>query len=183
MTWATLQTIFRIRRFQANLENQIRCCTEDHQSDMQYGLALVTCALPLCLERFMINLFRLFVFCCLMSATACVYADAFVCTGADGKRVFSAEPCEKKGMKTASKEFPVVSGQVMSAIVVAAPKPPDPTIPPGQIRMNRELRVGTPVVVFLLTMMIATGGLFGLLFFRFYKAHHGKLSISRTDMP
>ncbi|MBC3879977.1 hypothetical protein H8K35_06430 [Undibacterium sp. LX40W] len=134
----------------------------------------------------MINFFRLFVFTCLMLAASLVRADAFVCSGADGKRVFSAEPCEKKGMKVASKEFPVVSGQVMSAVVVAAPRAPspnDPTIPPGQIRMSRELLLDTPVVVFLITMMAATGGLFGLLFFRFYKAHHGKYSISRTDMP
>lgn len=127
-----------------------------------------------------------FVFTCILFASGSVWADAFVCADAQGKKVFSSEACEKKGMKAASREFPVVSGQVISAVVVAPPQPPqaqDPTIPPGQIKMTRTLLLETPVVIFLITMMAATGGLFGLLFFRFYKAHHGKLSISRTEMP
>lgn len=134
----------------------------------------------------MINFLRLFVFSCLLLVTAVASADAYVCSTKDGKKVFSPDPCEKNGMKVASKEFPVVSGQVMNAVVVAAPKAPspnDPTIPAGQIKMSRELLLDTPVVIFLIVMMTASGGLFGLLFFRFYKAHHGKLSISRTDMP
>lgn len=134
----------------------------------------------------MTNFIRFFVFSFFIFISNQVHADAYVCTGTDGKKLFSAEPCEKKGLKAASKEFPIVSGQVISAVVVAAPKPPspeDPTIPHGQIKMTRELLLDKPVVAFLITMMIATGGLFCLLFFRFYKAHHGKLSISRTDMP
>lgn len=124
-----------------------------------------------------------FVFASMLFVSGSVWADAFVCADAQGKKVFSSEACEKKGMKAASREFPVVSGQVISAVVVAPPQPQDPTIPPGQIKMTRKLLLEAPVVIFLITMMAATGGLFVLLFFRFYKAHHGKLSISRTEMP
>lgn len=111
------------------------------------------------------------------------HAQAYVCEDGQGHRTVSSTPCEKKGLQ-ASKQTIQTSPKVISAMVITEKREPaqqDPTVLPGQIKMERELRIGTPVTVFILTMMLATIGLFGLLFMRFFRAHHSKLSLRRTD--
>ena len=116
-------------------------------------------------------------------------ADAFVCVDANGKKMFSSEACSKRGMKTATSEFPVVAGQAMTAKIIMpqsenAPKlakdggmiSPDGkyVTKPGQIYMTGELPLEKPVLYFLILMMVGVGALFGLIFMRFFKAHHSK---------
>lgn len=113
-----------------------------------------------------------------------VFAQAYVCADAQGQRSFSATPCEKKGLQNAPKQVAPNNPKVINAMVLTE-KPSgevqDPSIPAGQIKMDRELRLGTPATIFLILMMCATAGLFGLLFMRFFRAHHGKLTLARTD--
>ncbi|WMW78910.1 hypothetical protein RF679_09545 [Undibacterium cyanobacteriorum] len=113
-----------------------------------------------------------------------VSAQAFVCSDAQGQRSFSSTPCDKKGLQNAPKQAAPTNPKVINAMVITD-KPKnnghDATVLPGQIKMERESRYGTPTAIFLLTMMSATAGLFILLFMRFFRAHHGKLTLKRTD--
>mgnify|MGYP000884989688 CR=1 FL=1 len=130
------------------------------------------------------SLFRSFVGLVLLSLTSYAYADAHVCVDTQGNRSFSSVSCEQKGLKNAPQQAAVSNPKVINAIVIAEKRESDiqdPSIPAGQIKMDRELRLGTPATVFLITMMAATAGLFCLLFMRFFRAHHGKLSLKRTD--
>jgi hypothetical protein len=117
------------------------------------------------------------------------HADAFVCMDSHGKKMFSKEPCENKGLKTATKEFPIVAGQAVTAKIIMpgsenAPKlakdggmiSPDGkyVTKPGQIYMTSELPLEKPVLYFLLIMLAGTAALFCLIFIRFFKAHHSK---------
>ena len=117
------------------------------------------------------------------------YADAFVCMDKHGKKMFSKEACENRGLKTATKEFPVVAGQAVTAKIIMpasenAPKlakdggmiSPDGkyVTKPGQIYMTSELPLEKPVLYFLLIMLAGTAALFCLIFVRFFKAHHAK---------
>jgi hypothetical protein len=116
-------------------------------------------------------------------------AEAFICVDANGKKMFSSEACSKRGMKTATNEFPVGAGQAMTAKIIVprsenAPKfakdggmiSPDGkyVTKPGQIYMTGELPLDKSVLYFLITMMVGIGALFGLIFMRFFKAHHSK---------
>lgn len=130
------------------------------------------------------NFLRICVLASLISLSGSVFAQAYVCTDAQGQRSFSATPCEKKGLQNAPKQVAPTNPKVINAMVLTE-KPSsalqDPSIPAGQIKIDRELRFGTPVTIFLLVMMCATAGLFVLLFMRFFRVHHGKLSLARTD--
>ncbi len=140
--------------------------------------ALVSCG---CIKM---PLIRFVLSAALISFSSSAFADAYVCVDTQGNRSFSSTPCDKKGLQTAPKQVAVSNPKVINAMVIAEKREgdnQDPTIPAGQIKMDRELRLGTPATVFLITMMIATAGLFGLLFMRFFRAHHGKLSLKRTD--
>ncbi len=117
------------------------------------------------------------------------YADAYVCMDAQGKKMFSNMPCSDKGLKTASKEFPVVAGQAMTARIIMPHTNNGPKLAkdggmispdgkfvtkPGQIYMDSELPLEKPVLYFLLIMLAGTAALFCLIFVRFFKAHHAK---------
>jgi hypothetical protein len=117
------------------------------------------------------------------------HADAFVCVDANGKKMFSSEACSKRGMKTATNEFPVVAGQAMTAKIILPPSDNAPKLAkdggmispdgkyvtkPGQIYMSGELPLEKPVLYFLVIMMAGAAALFGLIFMRFFKAHHSK---------
>ncbi|MFZ6800172.1 hypothetical protein ACO0KZ_10270 [Undibacterium sp. Di24W] len=111
-------------------------------------------------------------------------ADAFVCTNQHGKKIFSSEPCEKKGMTAASVDFSVKSGQAISAVVIAPQiiSSDNVVLPGGTVVKKRapgEWPLEKPVVYFLIVMLIAMGALFSLIFYRFFKAHHRKLSLDR----
>jgi hypothetical protein len=122
------------------------------------------------------------------------YADTFVCIDDKGKKMFSNEACSKKGLKSTSGDFPVVAGQAISARVIMPQQTQQTTGPklakdggmisadgkyvtkPGQIYMDSELPLEKPVLYFLLIMMAGAAALFCLIFVRFFKAHHSKLS-------
>ena len=134
------------------------------------------------------NFMRIIVSFCLwlvLSATSSLaFADAFVCTNLQGKKIFSSESCEKRGMKPASVDFPVKSGQAINAVVIAPQmvSSENVVLPGGTVVKKREpgeWPLEKPVVYFLMTMLVAMGALFSLIFFRFFKAHHRKLSLDR----
>lgn len=120
----------------------------------------------------------------LLATSSLAYADAFVCTNQQGKKIFSSESCEKKGMKAATVDFPVKSGQAINAVVIAPQvmSSDNVILPGGTVVKKREpgeWPLEKPVVYFLMTMLVAMGALFSLIFFRFFKAHHRKLSLDR----
>jgi hypothetical protein len=118
------------------------------------------------------------------------HADTFVCIDEKGKKMFSGEPCSKKGLKSTSGDFPVAAGQAISARVIMPQQTTGPKLAkdggmisadgkyvtkPGQIYMDSELPLEKPVLYFLLIMMAGAAALFCLIFVRFFKAHHSKL--------
>lgn len=136
------------------------------------------------------SLILFFIFCVVL-ANNVAHADAFVCVDSQGKKSFSSEACSKKGLKSASNEFPVVAGQAISAAVILPKKENGPKVvqgggmmssdgkfvtKPGQIYMDSELPLEKPVLYFLLIMLTGTATLFCLIFIRFFKAHHAKLT-------
>jgi hypothetical protein len=128
--------------------------------------------------------FSISLFLMLLGAYSNAKADAFVCTNQNGKKIFSSEPCEKKGMKSASVDFPVSSGQAISAVIIAPQivSSDNVVLPGGTVVKKRapgEWPLEKPVVYFLIVMLIAMGALFSMIFFRFFKAHHRKLSLDR----
>lgn len=87
-------------------------------------------------------------------------------------------------MKAASVDFPVKPGQAISAVVIAPQivASGSEVLPGGTVVKKREpgeWPLEKPVVYFLMTMLVAMGALFSLIFLRFFKAHHRKLSLDR----
>jgi hypothetical protein len=131
---------------------------------------------------------RILVFLCFsilfIVSSSSAYADAFVCMNQQGKKVFSSISCEQKGMKAASVDFPVKPGQAISAVVIAPQIIPSDlmVLPGGSVVKKRapgEWPLEKPVVYFLISMLVAMGVLFTMIFLRFFKAHHRKLSLDR----
>ncbi len=118
---------------------------------------------------------RLFVFLTFCFLAHEAFADAYVCADAQGKKIFSSEPCAKRGMKASTADFPVRSGQVMNAVVVTTPKPYDAKA--AELSDKRVLYLDKPVEIFFMFMFVGIAGLFCLIFFLFYRAYHTKLSI------
>lgn len=120
-------------------------------------------------------------------------ADAFVCVNAQGKKVFSNEACEKKNMKVANLEFPVKSGQAISAIVVtkAAPsisydanggmisKDGKTVTLPGQILLTSDLPLDKPVLYFLIATTLGTIGILIGFFMHYVRTRRAKMDLFR----
>lgn len=120
-------------------------------------------------------------------------ADAFVCMNAQGKKVFSNEACEKKKMKVASHEFPVLPGQAISAVIISPRAPairysenggmisPDgkTTTLPGQILLSSELHLDKPVLYFLMLTLFGTIGILIGFFLHYYRTRHAKMDLFR----
>ncbi|MBY0573080.1 MAG: hypothetical protein K2P84_05325 [Undibacterium sp.] len=111
-------------------------------------------------------------------------ADTVVCVDAQGKKVFSSESCEKKGMKSSKLDFPVAAGQVMQARVITPAVPVAPVIlgedgKPVKVSqsLTEQTHLEAPVLYFLLTMLVAIFALFTAFFSRYVKIHHGKLRL------
>lgn len=97
------------------------------------------------------------------------HADAFVCIDQHGKKVFVTESCEKKGMKFGSHDFPVASGQAISAVVIA----PQSDLELSKIKaknteMNKKgpwdfrkgvLKISPAILVFLLLSLLGIAGI------------------------
>lgn len=121
------------------------------------------------------------------------HADAFVCVNAQGKKVFSNEACEKKNMKVASPEFPVVAGQPIAAVVVtqAAPgvtydakggmisKDGKTVTLPGQILLTSDLPLDKPVLYFLIATTLGTIGILIGFFMHYIRTRRAKMDLFR----
>lgn len=121
------------------------------------------------------------------------HADAFVCINQQGKKVFSNEACEKKKMKVASPEFPVIAGQAVSAVVVTTP-PPGITYDakggmiskdgktvtlPGQILLSSDMPLEKPVLYFLMVTLFGTICILIAFFMHYYRTRRAKMDLFR----
>ncbi len=121
------------------------------------------------------------------------YADAFVCVNEQGKKVFSDVACEKKKMKVASREFPVIAGQAVSAVVVTTPAPAvrydanggmiskdGKTVTlPGQIILSSDMPLEKPVLYFLMATLLGTIGILIGFFMHYYRTRRAKMDLFR----
>ena len=120
-------------------------------------------------------------------------ADAFVCVTEQGKKVFSNESCEKRKLKVASREFPVIAGQAVSAVVVTMPEPgikydanggmiskDGKTVTlPGQILLSSDMPLEKPVLYFLMATLFGTICILIAFFLHYYRTRKAKMDLFR----
>ena len=120
------------------------------------------------------------------------HADAFVCIDQHGKKVFVTESCEKKGMKFGSHDFPIVSGQVMNAIVIE---------PQSEVDIAKEkaraieatkkgpwdfrkgsLKISPVILVFLLLSLLGIAAILSYQIYYYFKSHQEKLIFIKQEV-
>jgi hypothetical protein len=138
------------------------------------------------------TLFQIFIVSILFFNAQFSFAESHVCLNTAGKKVFSNDACAKKGMKETSNDFSVTAANPVNAMILTADPDThegDSTDPQAQRRNidpNQPIKLhdgkthfSWPVLSFFIFMMAATAAFIVMLFARFYRVYHRKLSLDR----
>ena len=115
-------------------------------------------------------------------------ADAHVCVDQQGKKVFLDVPCEKRGMKVGTHDFPVAAGQSINARIFATDansaatsnvniKTPVKNSASIFVEKRNLDRLDMPVVIFLASMIFAIMLMLCIQIFLFLRAYYRPLRV------